>query len=382
MPALAPTITPTTNGGTGATSVSPAAAANPGGGQAAPAGLNPFPRASYLYREIMYDQTITNTAGGVSAPIALVPSYGFLRSVLFKVTLSTVGGTPSFLNTDAPFSIFSSIILREPNGFQLVNTDGYGWYCLNKYGGYRGANEPKSWQGYSSTPTSATFFLRIPIEIDVRDALGSLANQNTGNQFAIEMQLATIAQVWSATTPPTGYTIRIQAWAEDWDQPALSTLDTPNQTAPMALGTTPQWSRQQYQFSAGQFLIQFRKVGLYLRNLLWVFRDGSGVRQEYFPAYATLMLDSQVLDHVDISQFRQQMSERYGYFGTLDAAGAQDTGVFNYDFTHDFTGRPGFETRQQWLYTLPSTRLELSGVFPAAGTLSVYTNEIAAPQGL
>jgi len=379
MPAAA-TITPTTSGGTGQTSVSPAAAA--GANQGTAAGLNPFPRASYLYREQWFDQTISGVTTGQAAPVGQVPAYGFLRSLLYKFTVTTTGGTPSLLNTDAPWSVISSLILREPNGYQLVNTDGVGLYFINKYGGYRYQNDPKLWFGYTSTATSFSFFLRVPIEIDVRDALGSLANQNTGNQFAVELQLAGISAVWSATTPPTSYALRVQSWAEEWDQPATSTLDVPNQVAPMALGTTPQWSRQQYQYSAGQFTIPFRKQGLYLRNLLWVFRSGAGARSDDMPPYTTLQLDSQVLDHWDNSQFKQQMAERYGYTGALDAAGALDTGVYCYDFTSDFSGKPGFETRQQWLYTLPSTRLDLSGVFPNAGTLTVYTNEVAAPQGL
>lgn len=375
------TVTPTTSGGTGQTSVSGAAAA---GAAASPAGLNPFPRASYLYREQWFDQTISGVTTGQAAPVGQVPAYGFLRSLLYKFTVTTTGGTPTLLNADAPFSIIQSLILREPNGYQLVNTDGFGLYCINKYGGYRYQNDAKLWFGYSASPTNSVFFLRVPIEIDVRDALGSLANQNTGNQFAVEIQLNSIAAVWAAATPPTGYAIRIQSWAEEWDQPATSTLDVPNQVAPMALGTTPQWSRQQYQYSAGQFTIPFRKQGLYLRNLLWVFRGigATAPREDDMPNYTTLALDSQVLDHWDVSQFKQTMSERYGYTGALDAANALDTGVYCYDFTSDFSGKPGFETRQQWLYTLPSTRLDFSGVFPLPGTLTVYTNEVAAPQGL
>ena len=79
---------------------------------------------------------------------------------------------------------------------------------------------------------------------------------------------------------------------------------------------------------------------------------------------------------MDNTLLLEQISERYGYFGTLDTAGAPDTGVRAVDYTHDFNGVAGYETRNLWQYTLPSSRFEVTGNFQAAGTLYVLTNNV------
>ena len=78
------------------------------------------------------------------------------------------------------------------------------------------------------------------------------------------------------------------------------------------------------------------------------------------------------------------MWERSGYgraHGSVtpaaDTPGGLDNGVFVYDFMHEFDGLFGRENRDGWLPTLGSTRLELQGTFGAAGTITVYTNDVA-----
>jgi len=361
----------TTNGGTGQTTASPATVAAPVGA------VVPFQRASYLHRESTgYDVTSTVTSSQVTPANIPIPAYGFLRSILLKVSITTTGGTPS-LAVDGPWNILSGVTLKEPNGNPIVQLDGYPLYLVNKYGGFRGSNDPKLWQGYVPTATAVVFFLRVPLELNVRDAIGSLPNQNSAAQFAISYQLNPIATAYSATTPPTSLSVRVQAWAEEWDQPQATTLGQANETAPDALNTTMFHTMQIYPVVSGNNQIQLSRVGNYMRNLILVTRDVSGVRQStIIPPLLQINLDSNTLDIIDSSVFILQMSERTGYFGTLDTAGALDTGVYVYDFAHDFTGRIGFETRNQWLYTVSSTRFQLQGVFGAAGQLQVITNDV------
>jgi hypothetical protein len=258
-------------------------------------------------------------------------------------------------------------------------TGGYSTYLIDKYGGYNGtgvSGDPKQWTGYSAAAATSTFFLEIPLELNVRDAIASLPNQNSSAAFQVRIGVNTLAGAFGGT-PPTAGTLRIQAWDAEWDQPASNTLGMPNETAPPALNTTQFWSQQSYVYNAAAQTIRFTRVGNYIRNMILVFRDSSGVRDATaIPTQTTFYLDTQPIDIVDSSIWKVRMSQRGGYTGTLDVAGAQDTGVWVYDFSHDWNGRYGFETRNQWLPTLTTTRFEIQGTFGAAGTLTVLTNDV------
>jgi hypothetical protein len=366
---LAPTKATNSQGGTGQTTASGAAT----GGL----GAVPFPRAANQHREAFANITTALGTSSVALAPLLIPAYGYLRSVLLRVTLTGTGGAP-VIAADGPYACLADVTLQEPNGNPIVQFNGNGGhnlYLANKWGGYRGNNEPKQWQGYSGTAAAQVAYIRIPLEISEREALGALPNQNSSAQFQVRINLATLAN--SYATAPTSATVQVEAFTEAWDQPAPMSPWGPNQTEPPAMNTTQFWTQTSYSITSGQQTIQLRRVGNLLRNVIFVWRTAAGVRSEAgFPATWTFSLDAQQLDIVDNNVFLEQQSERFGYFGTADTAGAPDTGVRVMDFIHDFSGRGGYETRNQWLYTLPSSRFEISGNFQASGVLYVLTNDV------
>jgi hypothetical protein len=102
----------------------------------------------------------------------------------------------------------------------------------------------------------------------------------------------------------------------------------------------------------------------------------------------TMYLDARPVDIASKTLLTEQMFRRSGFGGraqyaaatvaeTKDAAGSLDSGVFVYDFTHEFDQTIGQENRDLWLPTLGSTRLELQGSFTNAGVLTVLTNDVA-----
>jgi hypothetical protein len=133
-------------------------------------------------------------------------------------------------------------------------------------------------------------------------------------------------------------------------------------------------------------------MGNYIRNLIFVYRDGSGVRSTQdtlFPDPAVLYYDTRPLDNVARPVWLEQQMARYGYGAVIgntnSAAGtalAVDSGlgressVWPYDFAHEFNGEVGRENRDLWLPTLSSTRFEIGGTWGAAGTLTVLTNDV------
>lgn len=356
----------------------------------------PFIRASAEHREPIMDVSRALAATGAQdLGVFDVPAYGYMRSIVLVVTATgAVGGT---LAEDGPFNILQNVALQEPNGATIAQFDtGYSLYLANKWGGYRDANgaDPKSSPAYSQDAAgNFTFLLRIPVEISAREALGALPNQNSAANFKVRLSLGSGAagagNTYSAiTTQPT---VRVRAYLEAWDQPEVQVAGQTNQVTPPALNTTQFWSAQTYNVGAGQQQIRLTRVGNYVRNLIFVLRRGGTSRANGhadMPDPATLYLDTRPLDVIERNNWLNQMYERTGFGGraaggaltgsvALDAAGGLDAGVFMYDFAHEFDNSLGRETRDLWLPTLGSSRLELQGSFAQAGTLTVLTNDVA-----
>lgn len=364
-------------------------------------GMVPFVRASAEHSEsVGYDVTTTMTASVQSLPDIVIPAYGFLRSVLLVVTTSTAGvGTTVVPTEDAPFNVLSNIVLQEPNGAQICNfPSGYDLYLANKYGGYRYCNDARMSPNFDSnlvnTEAVAGFVLRIPVEINNRDALGSLPNQNSGALFRVKLNLNTIANVWSSATMTTDPIIRVRAFAEAWDQPEDITDGIPNQTTPPALNTTQYWSRQDFAVNAGVANIRLTRMGNYIRNLIFIYRDDAtppdrSAADANFPDPLTVYYDTRPLDTISRAQWLERIMERYGYIIELgrnnttagqsvpvDSGGGRESNVWPLDFCHEFDGQVGHENRSLWLPTWSSTRFEVGGDWGEAGTLTVLTNDV------
>jgi len=355
----------------------------------APAAAIPFIRASAEHREPLgLDISRTLLATDQDLSVFDVPAYGYVRALVLLVTATGGVGTGVVANEDAPWNVIKNIALTEPNGAQISQfNSGYDLYLANKWGGYRPGltADPRNSPVYS--PVSASggnfqFMVRIPVEINLRDGLGSLPNQNAAATFKLRLALAGSAAVYSTAPGTTLPTVRVQGFLEAWDQPEQATGGAVNATTPPAMNTTQFWTTQVLNYSAGQQTLRLSRVGNYIRNIILIGRR-SGSRSNGdadFPNPLTVQLDTRPLDIVERNNWKNQMFERteYGAAGAVnDAVGGLDNGVFVYDFMHEFDGFMGRENRDLWLPTLPSTRLELQGTFANAGTLTVLTNDVA-----
>ncbi|UGC97980.1 major capsid protein [Rhodococcus phage P19] len=368
----------TTSGGT-ANGTSPAQ----GQPQAAIAAKS-FVRASMEHRESAgIDVQRAITASDQDLGSFPIPAYGYIRSLLLYVTVSGGAGTAAF-QKDAPWNILKNIIIQEPNGATIAQfNSGYDLFLANKWGGYRYANDPKTKFDYNTNVTggSISFMLRIPLELRGRDGLGSLPNQNAAAAFQLRATLSSAATVYS-TNPTTLPNVRLRVVAEEWDQPAVSSDGSPNQTTPPAMNTTQYWTKQIYPVSVGQNTIRLTRVGNYLREVIFIYRDATNARVSYasnnWPSPAVLYYDTRPTDNVLDVVWRGTMQERTGYIAsTVDSANGLDDGVFVYDYAHEFDGSIGYELNDGWLPTLSSTRLEIQGTFGVAGTLEVLTNDVS-----
>lgn len=361
--------------------------------QTAPQAAVPFIRASAQHREPTgIDISRALTTSDQDLGVFDIPAYGYLRSLFVLVTATGGAGAGVTTTEDAPFTALKNIALTEPNGAVIAQfNSGYNLFLAHKWGGYRDSigsdfRSSPTFSPVGATGGNFTWAARVPIEMNERDGLGSLPNQNAAATFKLRLTLAAAAQLYGVL-PTTLPTVRVQVFLEAWDQPETQSNGAVNQVTPPAMNTTQFWSEQIYNVNAGQQTIRLTRTGNYIRNLIAIYRRTAGTRangQTDFPAQMSLFLDTRPLDIIEKNNWVHQMYERTGFGGAVgtvvpaaDAPLGLDNGVFVYDFAHEFDGTLGRENRDLWLPTLGGTRLEFQGSFANAGTLTILTNDVA-----
>lgn len=348
----------------------------------APSLVVPFVRAAQEHIEAFMDISQVIGASNVQLTPVDIPAYGFIRGIYLEVTATGGTGVAAVAKGDAPFTAITDVSVMDVNGAPIVGPlDGYDLMALNKYGGYRRATtNPRLHPDYSPVQTSGNFstLLYVPIEVSGRDGLGSLANLNAASSYKLRVTVAAKGAVY-ATDPTTLPTVRVRAWLDAWTQPAATDLRGNAQaTQPPAHGTTSFWSKNVINVNAGQQTIRFQRVGNLIRDLIFIYRDASGVRNRVnFPQPFQIYWDTRLLKELQPITWRGNMSQRFGLFGADESPAGLDTGVYVEDYIHEFDGYAGAELRDGWLPTVQSTRLEALGNFAAPGTLTILTNDVA-----
>lgn len=349
----------------------------------APQLIVPFVRAAQEHREAFDDRSNLISANAVQVPPIDIPAYGFMRGVWLEVTTTGGTGAAAVYKGDGPFSALTDIQVLDVNGQPIYGPyDGYEAYIVDKWGGYRRNNPKRSKQYAAPTTGNFSFLLYIPIEVSQRDALGSLANQNSASAFKLRYTFAAKSAVFSAD-PTTLPTVRVRAFLDAWTQPtAADLLGRPQATEPPAHGTTSFWSKTTYNVAAGFQTFRIPRVGNYIRNLVFIYRDTTLVRNAAnFPAQLDLSWDTRLLRSLVPSTWAEDMQTRNVLWNsTLDTGDGLDTGVYVEDYCHEFDGHTGAEMRDGWLPTGPNTRLDFAGTYGAAGVMTVLINDVS-PNG-
>ena len=343
-----------------------------------------FIRATNEHTEQIAEQSLTLTTAVQTYNVMSIPAYGFLRGVWLQVTTTLAAGAATYTE-DAPWNALLNITLQEPNGAIIYQaSSGYETYLINKYGGYQGFNDPRARGDFLASTANGNFnfLLWIPLELNERTALGSLPNENSAAAFQLRFQLNQQTGIYATGPATTLPLVRVRAWADEYDQPNLSVNGAPAETVPPAMNTTQFVSPQVYSVVTGQNTIRLVRVGNFIRSLILIARLGTrALGDTNWPDVLTLFVDAQPKAYLQKSIWRSKMYARTGYIfnntTALDAINSQDTGVFVYDFAHEFDGAIGHEQNDLWLPTLGSTRLEVQGTFGASGSLTVLTNDVA-----
>jgi len=345
----------------------------------------PFVRASGEAREQgNVDTNKQITASDQNFGTFDLPANGYLSGLMILVEATGGTGAGATGTEDAPWNALKNVSIQEPAGATIpFFNSGYDLMIANKFGGYWFANDPRQSRVFSAitaTGGNFTFILRIPLALNVREALGALPNQDAASTFKFKADLAKSTDIYATPPATTLPSVRLRAWCEEWEQPEEATANVPNQTTPPGMNTTQFWTSVPYQVTAGVNKTRLTRMGNYVRNFIFILRRAGTSRangEADWPTQTTLWFDKRPKDIVDVNVWRHQVYERYGYFGTADTAGAPENGVYPYDFAHDFNGKVGQENRDLWLETIGSSRVEVEGSYANAGTLTVLFNDVS-----
>lgn len=374
----------------------------------------PFVRAAYEHVEALSDNSFTLTGSTQLLGPIDISAYGYLRNIVIAVDTTTAATGAVTTGPDYPFQMIKELTLIDVNGAPIVGPlSGWDLACIDAFGGYVFLGDPRQNSDYVNGALQTNFILRIPVECTPWDGYCSLANQNAATTYKLRVTVngTSDAQLYTSAPATTQATIRVRTYLEAWSQPLpTDAFGHPQATTPPRNGSTQFWSKFSKTNFSGQTTIILPRVGNVLRNLILVNRlNASGSRgiggptatlpaavtpapTTSFPATFEYRLDSRQRLVIDRTHFDRQMSERHNFNKHVPVSGsAEFTGgtqaltrpagsyddVYVLDFTHDATGKGGFENRHLWVPTLQSTRLELAGNWTAATILDMLTNDIA-----
>lgn len=349
----------------------------------------PFTRAAKEHIEPIFDFNQIITANTISLGPFDVPAYGYLRQIV--LLLEATGGVSAVTTAkqeDAPWIAIADLQLADVNGAPIWGpASGYDLYLCNKYGGFNFGSDPKQDFSFSDVVVGSnasgnfTIALYIPVEINGRDSVGAIANQNASSTYKVKITQNSSAGIYSTAPSTTLPTIRWRAYLKAWSQPPSADLKGRGQmTVPPAHGTSQYWSKFTPTGAAGSNTVRWTRVGNYIREVIFVNRRSASTRangETDFPDPAQIFWDTRLLHNYTKKIWRDEIKRRTGYTAALEAAGGQDNGVFPYDWCHEFDGQIGYELRDGWLQTVQSTRLEIQGSWGNAFACDIFTNDVA-----
>lgn len=327
----------------------------------------------------------------------IAPS-GYLRGVYLVVENIAVNTTVTTVayQENGPWNVLSVIRFLDTNSRPFIGTlTGFDVMILDKYGGYTFQGDPEMSATYSATSGTATtagtfaFVLYLPLEIVMRNALGSQLNKSGAAQFSLEMFAAGTGTVFS-TAPATSSTLRVRSTLMSWLDPEdTDARGNPVQQDPPYLNTTQRWEKQAgIPISAGERTLRFQGIDGLVRMLIFIAYRSASTRangETDWPDPVSLKYEESFLIQSRIRLlYRFLIAMHYGYGPAAnEAAGGRDNGVYPvWEFMQDFERKPGNELTRTWLPMSSASNLEMSGTWGSAVTLDVLVNKVVPyPQG-
>lgn len=375
------------------------------GAAAAPAA---YPFAVGVYESCVndYDQQKAQTTQAQQMPIHNISPTGWLRGIWYLFDMAVTGQATNSVtfSKDNPFSVIQKFVFYDLGGREVIGPiGGYDLMCINKFGAYFQVGDPRADQNFAatigtgSTAGSFSFMLWMPLEVVIRDSLGTVQNESKPGwktEIWIDSQANTYNQV-----PSVQGTMRVRAYVESYTEPESA---APNgrsyaQTPPLP-GTLQYWRSENVALPAGAANYDLvNGIGFPLRNVIYKsIRTSTGLRSDGdldWPDPATLTYGNVTLFQRSKGLWINKLGRNFGYSGTpgqtiaglsgtgvtgstADAPQSREAGVYPVYNTMDFSKDPGDELRYKYIQTMVNTVFRLTGSWANADTLFALTNWI------
>lgn len=320
----------------------------------------------------------------VSSGNIAIPSSGYVRG--FWLDISIVGSSSTaavVFNSRMPWNIIKAFTVYD-TGMNPIWGPVSGWdlYLYNLFGGYWFQPDPAQSPYYSAPNTAAAsgggnaaMRLWIPYEFINRDGIGSIAGQDANSALTFEVELESIAGVYS-TAPTTTGSYSCRSTVEYWTQPNPTDLSGyPQETQPPDFGTMQRWSKHTENFSAAMNneFYTLRTAATRVRNLILELRTSAGAADDAdFPDPLHIRYADSPWKTVYKSILQEYMVRQYNI-----PASSLPVGVYALPRTADLTGHPGDELMTRYLPIAGNAPLEFGVNWAANTQLIIHVNEVS-----
>lgn len=362
----------------------------------APVVLRPFKTGAQTVDDEPWERTVTTTASAQPLDQYNVPSSAFLEEIEIHVIGTTAGNAATVaFKEDAPWNVIDVLnFLDTGNSDVITQITGWDLMIINKFGGYKFADDPMSSPIYAATTGagatggSFAFLLRVPIELVPRDALGPLPNKSASTPFKLKITVAPTASVYS-TAPTSAPSVLFRMTPVSyWEPTAQDGSGNAVAPQPPAMNTTQFWNKTPYVANSGPWVQQLdNAIGYPIRNLIFVLRDSTGSRangEANFPDPFKLQMQSNIVVNRRRANWQDRIAKAYGYDATGDGKNQKNNGVYVLPYNNDFSQKPGWENRRQYLRTSDGMRLEAKGTIGGSGAQSmhIFANYVSPAAGV
>lgn len=329
----------------------------------------PFVRHTQSGRRPQY--VVTGQAFGALVTQPLVAAPGYARK--FRLRFAATGGSTSATVSaaaDAPFNVASLVTLRDAFGTPLIVGPGWEIFkALPKYGGQFGlhaVSDPSNLPSFSAVQTTSgasagNFAFQTVLPLEFSKAYGVISMANASLLPTLQIQLAPSATVYaSAGAAPVVGTLEIDNDLDFYWLPEGVTMEPPG------LGTTEQWVLQVANpsiASAASQLVALPRLGGFLSNLVFVFRDSTAARNDaMFPTQRIrVYVDGVPLVDSRVDTLQDDMQIQFA--GAASAQWTRDTGVLaisrKTSMNQESLGL--LDTGEEYLSTNPGTLIQVEG---------------------
>lgn len=374
-----------------------AAPAQAGGGkgkQAAAVQLRPFFPGTVDLETHTYVQTGTLTTQQLPLPTCYPKTNGFLADMWIELNLTTAGNTANVaFKEDAPANAIATFTFSDTGGQPILGPmSGHDLGTVVKWGGFSFSDDYRDSQTYQATTgTGATggsvkLVLQIPVQFVRREPLGPLPNTNSNNAYAVDITLATVAQVYS-TAPTNAPTYTVKVYQDAYRQSAgRDAQRNATVTTPPGLGAVLYLRKNTMDLSAGAVDEEISSQEGSYRALHFILRDSTGSRAQGdadWPDPCSIYLNNDTPYDRHKSLWIRKQERAFGYTKAAESPGGRDLGVFTLPFNDDHGLKAGSEDRYRYLSVSAADTLGIRGTIGGAGTHTLTTifNFVRPPGG-